>query len=192
MSAQVDMEIEAKLKVTDHKRIREKLTEHGGHYVSRVKETNHIFDKTDRSLLASDQGLRVRVCRNEQGQQVSATLTYKGPRLAGEHKKREELQTMLDDPEATRSLLQRLGFVEFICFEKWRETWQLHGGQVELDELPYLGHYVEIEADDEERIRRIQKDLGLGSETHLRDTYIHMLVDYCRDRDVSLSHIAFS
>jgi adenylate cyclase class 2 len=186
------MEIEAKFKVEDHKRIREKLTEHGGHYIRRVHETNHIYDKTDRSLMASDQGLRVRSCTDEHGKLVSATLTYKGPRLAGEHKKREELQTVVDDPESARKMLQRLGFMEYICFEKWRETWHLHGGQVELDELPYLGHYVEIEADDPERIRKIQEDLGLGTETHQRDTYIHMLVDYCRDRSVSLSDITFT
>jgi len=88
-------------------------------------------------------------------------------------------------------ILAALGFIEAIRFEKRRETWQLDGCHVELDEVPHLGCYVEIEGPDEPTIRRIQADLGLADRPFILSSYIALLVKYCRAHDLPTTSILF-
>src|SRR4051812_8406116 len=74
------VEIEAKIKVDDLAPTRARLQEAGAKFVADRFEVNAIFDTDDRSLLAADKGLRVRVARNEKTNEQSVTLTFKGPR----------------------------------------------------------------------------------------------------------------
>src|SRR5512139_1086939 len=126
------VEVEAKIKVDSHEAVLERLTALRAMRICRVLETNHIFDSPDRSLLSGGRGLRVRICRAEEGDDPPATLTYKGPRIQGPLKTREEIEVALDDGEAGRELIEALGFVEVLCFEKRRETWRLGDCTVEL------------------------------------------------------------
>ena len=186
------LEVEAKFKVDSHDAVRERLTALGADPLGRVLETNHIFDDAGRTLLAGGRGLRIRTCRADRGDDPPATMTYKGPRQPGPLKTREEIEITLDDPAAGRVLLERLGFIEAVRFEKRRESWRLEGGQVELDELPYLGRYIEIEAPDEPAVRRIQKLIGLAGRETIRASYIALLVNHCRQHHLPADRIAFT
>ncbi len=119
-------------------------------------------------------------------------MTYKGPRQPGPLKKREEVQISLDDPDAARTILDRLGFVEVVCFEKRRESWRLGDCLIELDEVPHLGCYVEIEGPDEPSIRQAQETLGLADSEMIRHTYIALLVEHCRHNDLPADRITFT
>lgn len=185
------VEIEAKFKVDSHDAIRAALPETGAERLGRVLETNHIFDNKTRTLLSSGQGLRVRHCRAEDGDDPPATLTYKGPRQPGPMKTREEIEVRLDDPAAGRMLLERLGFVEAVRFEKRRESWRLGDCRIELDEVPHLGCYVEIEGPDESAICRAQEKLGLGKCEIIRASYIALLVEYCQAAGLPCDRITF-
>jgi len=185
------IELEAKIKVDSHDAVRARLVERGADRLGCVLETNHIFDDAEGTLLAGDRGLRIRTCHRQQGQSPPPTMTYKGPRQPGPLKQREEIQITLDDPDKGRGLLEALGFVEVLCFEKRRESWRLHPCRVELDELPYLGRYVEIEGPSEQEVRRAWESLGLGGPTPIRDSYVHLLVGYCRQRGMSPTAITF-
>lgn len=186
------LEIEAKLKVEDHQPLRDRLIALGARCSSRVVETNHIFDGQDRSLLAGGRGLRVRECRPVDGQKPAATLTYKGPRRDAEYKQREEIEIAVDPPAEALALLTALGFVEILCFEKRRETWRLNDCLIELDELPYLGRFVEIEAPRAEEVKRMQELLELGGAGHIRDSYVALLARYCRENHLNNNKIVFS
>ncbi|NLX22032.1 MAG: class IV adenylate cyclase [Phycisphaerae bacterium] len=183
-------EIEAKLKVEDHETVRQRLIVAGATCQGRVVETNRLFDTPDGRLRRGERGLRVRSCRRESGQAPEPTLTYKGPPDTSPYKSREEIQISLDDAAAAASLLAALGFVEFICFEKRRETWLLDDCHVELDEVPHLGCYVEIEGPDEAAIGRVRQRLGLDRCPHVRPSYVALLVDYCRGRNLSMTALA--
>ena len=185
------LEIEAKLKVDSHESVRDKLRAAGASRLGRVLETNRIFDNADRSLLAGDRGLRVRTTQTQTHRNAGATLTYKGPRQASAFKSRQEIQIQVDDPMEAQHLLEALGFVEAVRFEKRRESWQLGPCRIELDEVPHLGTYIEIEGPDEASVSRVQNDLGLGDLPHVRKSYIALLANHCRQHNLPLLAVTF-
>ena len=185
------LEVEVKLKIDSHESVRERLKVLEAKYLGRVLETNHIFDTSDRTLQAADKGLRVRVCRTDTGQIERATLTVKGPRIDSAFKSRHEIDTTVGDPEAMLAMLDELGFVEAVRFEKWRESWQQDACRIELDELPHLGRYVEIEGPDEVAIHEMQRLVGLANLSHEPKGYVALLVDYCRGHDLPSVPIRF-
>jgi len=185
------LEIEAKVKVDSHAATRARLAELGATCTSNVLESNCIFDRPDDSLLAKGCGLRVRHCEALTGQAPAPTVTYKGPRLASELKLREEINVTVDDADQATAMLEALGFRRVLHFEKRRESWRLDDCAIELDTVPHLGSYVEIEGPDESSVRRAQERLGFGGQEMIRDSYIALLVDYCRERDLPTSCITF-
>src|SRR5690606_38713671 len=110
-----------------------------------VMETNLFFDTPDRSLQSADRGLRLRVNRNIDTDECSIVITHKGPRREGAFKARQETELRVGDADDAAALLEALGFVRTLTFEKRRERWELDGCGVELDELPRIGSFVEIE-----------------------------------------------
>ncbi len=185
------VEVEAKIKVDSHESVLERLNALRAMRICRVLETNHIFDSPDRSLLSGGRGLRVRICQAEQGEGPPATLTYKGPRIQGPLKTREEIEVALDDGEAGRELIEALGFIEVLCFEKRRETWRLGDCTIELDEVPHLGRFIEIEGPDEAAVVQAQRALGFGDCETVRRSYISLLVEHCRNNGLAIDRIAF-
>jgi len=185
------LEIEAKIKVDSHEPIRDRLKELGAKYTSLLHESNHIFDNKERTLLSSGQGLRVRVCRELDGTHAESTVTFKGPLHDGELKIREEINFCTDDAEATCELLQSLGYIEYLFFEKRRESWRLDNCLIELDEVPHIGSHIEIEGPDAEQVYRIQEALGLSNLPTINKSYISLLVEYCKKHDKPISPITF-
>jgi adenylate cyclase class 2 len=184
-------ELELKVKVDGHESARSKLAELGAECLGRVLETNHIYDDPDRTLLAGGRGIRIRTCEAEEGGSRLPTLTYKGKRKPGPFKHRREIQVELDDGEAGRAILEKIGFVEAVRFEKWRETWQLGECLVELDEVPYLGCYIEIEGPDEDTIHNARDILGLDDLETVRKNYIALLTDHCKANNLPADLITF-
>jgi len=82
-------------------------------------EDNWLFDTPTRSLLASNQALRVRL-RDDVSH---ATLTHKGPPTetsAGQMKVREEIELTVSDGPALMRLLGKLGFEKTFRYQKFR------------------------------------------------------------------------
>lgn len=184
-------EVEIKLKVDTHELLRTRLQQLGAEPLGRVLEINRILDNAERTMLATDRGLRVRECRDENGALVRAMLTFKGPRQPGKIKRREEIELTIDDPATAADLLEQLGFREAVRFEKRRETWRLGECLVELDEVPYLGAFVEIEGPEEGRIEQIRGPLGLADTPLVRSSYIGLLVRHCQAHGLPFANIAF-
>lgn len=186
------VEIEAKLKVDSHEEIRRRLRGASAERVGCVLETNAIFDDTERSLLESGRGLRVRRFDAIDGPARPATLTYKGPKLPGELKTREEIELTVSDADGAASLLTALGYVRAVGFQKRRETWTLGDCHVELDELPYLGCYIEVEGPDADAVHDVLQRLGLADRPVITDSYIALLVDHCRRHGLAVDRIGFA
>ena len=177
----MSVEIEAKLKVDNHDAARQKLRELGAVPAGRRLEINALFDTDDRSLRACDKGLRVRVRRNLEDGTEDAFLTFKGPQQPGHFKNREEIETGIEDAEALVALLSALGYKRIASFEKRRESWELSGCKIELDEVPRLGCFVEIEGPGEEAISDVQAKLGLARVASVRSSYMALLTDYLQE-----------
>lgn len=178
-------EIEAKIRVESHDPIRERLRALGAACDGCVLEQNWIYDLPDGSLRDRDVGLRLRRAIDEDGEERSATMTVKGPVSSGEFKSREEVETRIDNTATAARMLELLGFVMILSYQKRRESWLLEDCRVELDEPPHVGLFVEIEGPTEAAIRKVQSDLGLAGAAHVRSSYVAMMWEYCRREGVA-------
>ncbi len=189
-------EIEAKIKVPDLAAVRRKLQAAGATRTGKELETNNFFDTPDRSLQSSDKGLRIRVAVDETGKS-HCTVTMKGPLQKAQFKTREETEFSADRPEAVRKMLENLGYQLTLSFEKRRETWAFSGCEVALDEVPYLGTYVEIEgksASDEAAARDVtaaREALGLADLPLIYTGYISLLASYLKQHQINTRLVRF-
>ncbi len=181
----MDHEIEAKFRVADFDGLRRRLVAAGGRFQGSFLQTDRYFDAVGNDLRKSDCGLRIRTFRVEEApdggvsQDTRPQLTFKGPRQGhADLKIREELQTHVDDAEMLCRILRGLGLHLNLLVEKRRATYHLDACVVELDELPVIGRFVEIEAPRSEQIATVCDRLELAYEP-LTDSYLHLLEEAC-------------
>ena len=166
------VEIEAKIKVSDHDGLRERLEKLGAVCQGEQLETNIYFDMADSQLRKGDRALRLRCVGGEY------TLAYKGPAQPSKFKQREEIQTGVADGPALVKLLGEVGFEQSLVFEKRRESWVLDECCVELDVLPLLGTFVEVEGPSEAAIGKVVEKLGLAGADLVNGAYPILLREY--------------
>lgn len=177
-------ELEAKFRVEGFARVRRALRAAGAVYRGTAILTDEFFDTPDRELYREDRGLRlrrVRILRGGKGGLKSGwVLTYKGPRKTSRTAKvRREIETRVDDGGALGEVLRASGMEVFLRIEKRRTSYKLARCLIELDELPELGRFVEIEAPSEAALDAARRKLGLCAEP-ITDTYPHMIAAHRR------------
>jgi adenylate cyclase class 2 len=177
----MSIEIEAKIKVEDFEAVRRRLMQSGARRVGAVLETNSFFDTPAGTLVAADKGLRLRRTRDLTTSEEHFIITVKGPQRQGPFKSREEAEVNVDNGDRAADVLKALGFVPTLTFEKRRESFELGGCKIELDELPILGRFVEIEGPGEDAIARVRETLGLAERPPIKTGYIGMLAKHLRD-----------
>jgi adenylate cyclase class 2 len=170
------VEIEAKMKVADLAVVKQRLIGCGATLIGEFLERNTFFDTEDRSLLAADEGLRLRQNHDLNTGKTVCIITFKGPRQHGQLKSREETETTVGSFTEAAHLLERMGFTRVLSFEKRRDSWSLNGCEVELDNLPRLGPFVEIEGPRDETVLKVREMLQLTDRPLVRASYIAMLM----------------
>ncbi len=176
------IEIEVKFRVSDPAAMREALRAAGAKPAGEVLEHNTYFDTPDGELRADDCGLRIRTTQTPAGQ-TRHILTFKGPRREGPLKIRPEEEVSVETPGAAAAVLADLDYHRTLCFNKRRQSFQLGGARIELDELPELGFFLEIEADDERTLLAARDRLGLADEPTVTDTYIALVAEHLAGTD---------
>jgi adenylate cyclase class 2 len=179
------VEIEAKMKVPDFAPVRTRLKSAGAKPQGTVLETNTFFDTEDRSLLAKDQGLRLRHQKNSESGEEKSIITFKGPRLHGALKSREERELTVGSPKDAMALLESLRFSRVLTFQKKRETWLLSDCHVELDEVPHIGTFVEIEGPGEKAVLEVRDRLHLTDRPLIKASYIALLMAHLQERGIN-------
>lgn len=108
-----------------------------------------------------------------------AIMTYKErlPTASAIKHQREE-ETRVENPNALAAILEALGFVPALVYEKRRETWRLAGAIVVIDELPF-GLFAEIEG-EEKAIKDAERLLGLEDAEAEMATYPQLTEQYGR------------
>ncbi|MFW6133331.1 MAG: class IV adenylate cyclase [Planctomycetota bacterium] len=176
-------EIEAKFKVDAFERVRRVLRREGAEYVATVLQTDTYYDTGEGMLRGRDCGLRIRelrcLRRGESPVDTRPLLTAKGPVKPGaapnrSAKVRREVQTHLDNPDAVRELFEAMGLQRSLTVQKRRATYRLGRCLIELDELPVVGRYVEVEAPGEEALDAMRRRLRLPGEP-ITDHYVNLL-----------------
>ncbi|HTW93825.1 MAG TPA: class IV adenylate cyclase [Tepidisphaeraceae bacterium] len=179
------LEIEAKMKVDDLQTIRLRLEAAGAVLEGQVMETNTFFDTPDGKLRQEDKGLRLRANCDHADGEVTHVVTFKGPRQPGALKTRPETEFTVDDPHAAAELFESLGYGKTLTFQKRRQTWQYLGCKVELDELPHLGVFVEVEGPTPEKVMHARQALGLADQPIIKTGYIALLMNYLTEHHIA-------
>lgn len=185
------VEIEAKMKVERLDAVRDRLKEVGAAFDGDALETNVFFDTEDRGLLAGDRGLRLRTAEAKPSGAKTNTITYKGPRLHGPLKSRDERELDVADPDDAANLLEALGYLRVLSFQKRRQSWAFGGCKVELDELPHLGVYVEIEGSSEAEVMKVRETLQLNDRPLVKASYIALLMTYLQEHHIKDRVVTF-
>jgi predicted adenylyl cyclase CyaB len=175
-------ETECKIAVADFKPIEARLEELRAEPHGEFLQDDRFFDTPQERLLGADQGLRLRsvVRKDQEGAATAHILTYKGARQPGLLKQREEIEAGVSDPQAMVDVLDRLGFTLMLRLQKRRKRYKLGGCWVELDTVPLLGRFVEVEGPDGEAIAQVAKGLGLDLSQSITDSYASLLMAQAR------------
>lgn len=204
-------EKEAKFKVENHRALLASLKKTRAEFLGKFLQTDLYFDKPDGSLRAGDNGLRIRtmeplVLPRHAGKRASGSkslragedlrpqITFKGPRQPGKIKIRPEFQTYLDDAAPMLQILRAAGLITILTIQKRRASYRLRTPRgpcrIELDELPYLGTFVEVEGPSEEAIAAACKKLELLGESILVG-YTTLAARYCVQNGLDASRVVF-
>lgn len=100
----------------------------------------------------------------------SAILTFKERLPSSDSiKQQREDETSLGNAEAMEAILDALGFVPRLIYEKRRATWKLGEAEIVIDELPF-GLFMEIEGPETE-IKSIEQKLAIKGLRAEHSTY---------------------
>ena len=171
-----NQEIEAKFPVKDLRKIQELLEFHQAELLmDKSYEHNILLDTPTNELLAENARLRLRKEGSE------SILTYKRTRKNENNiAYREEIETRVDHFENTRLILNRLGFLTFFEYEKYRSTYRLGATTIMLDETP-TGFYLEIEGPDEETIHRTASLLEIDWNQRTDKSYLQVFQEWAAE-----------
>ena len=188
-------ETEAKFKVKSFSAVRRALRAEGGEYLGTVLQTDRYLDTASRSLLNSDTAVRVRTVKvlrsPPHGQDRRPLLTFKGPIARGKRsKRRREIQTRVDDGAAVVEILRSVGLTRSLMVQKRRASYRMGRCLVELDELPLIGRFVEIEGPNTEKIEAARRKLKLEGKA-ITDHYLSLLAAGCKRAGRQCGEITF-
>ena len=172
-------EIEAKVKIADPEAFGRRMAAHGPPAAGPALEVNRLFDDGAGALRRAGSALRLREERPlTAGAPVRATLTFKGKRRKSCMKRRPEFETAVESAGQMTAILQALGLAEVFRYEKRRTTWHVGECEVVLDDVPYLGWFVEVEGPTEQAVLGCLADLGLADQPILKRSYICLLAEH--------------
>ena len=187
----IPSEIEIKLRVVDFTGVRAALVSAGAQALGTDRELNMFFDRPDKSLRADGAGLRLRWVWHNQAMEPQALLTWKGRPVSSVMHHRPSLDITVAPPEQMVALLEILGFERTLAFEKLRESWRLNTSRIELDQLPNLGNFVEIEGPTEAAVLVTQGILNLLDRPIEPQTYIALVEQQLHDHPVDDNTLRF-
>lgn len=180
------LEKEVKFYITDLAALKDRLLAVGATQTqARTREVNYRFDTSDGQLARSGRALRLRQDRR-------TILTFKGPtKMEGGVRVRPEYETVVDDLNAARAILEGLGYVQTVSYEKWRAVYQYNGLEITLDELPY-GNFTEIEGTDTAAIQTTARQLSLDWATRIQGSYLELFAHMKKTRNLAMNDLTFS
>lgn len=158
-------ELELKFLEVDKGEIVEKLEKIGARLLVDGVLRTVYFDTADRKIMKSNELLRLRTFGDK------LELCWKdNMRIEDGCKVYDEIETYVSDFDATVKILENLGFVQAISFEKKRTEYMLDDGtKFEIDEFPGVPVFVEVEAISSRRIEEVAAtfDLNKYERSHL-------------------------
>jgi adenylate cyclase, class 2 len=179
-------EIEVKFLLEDLPAMRQRLVALGATLSTpRTYEENLLFDTPDAQFRQQGRLLRLRRDRRNR-------ITYKEPTAHNDldFKIMQEYEIEVSDFAQAHAMLAKLGFVQVLRFEKYRETFTYQNAEIVLDEVPF-GTFMEIEA-SQEGIRALVSALDLAFATRLVSSYVDIFDAVCTTYSLPTTDITFA
>ncbi|MGG7178042.1 class IV adenylate cyclase [Clostridium paraputrificum] len=156
-------ELETRIIKIDVANIRKTLIEKGGKKVKEENQVNDIYDFEDCRLLSAKGYARIRTIEDLIHNKEIIYMTTKKMISQEKFKEMEENEVLVDDKKAAEGIFAALGLKLNHSVKKYRESYQLEDGLVEIDIndtnfCPFP--YIEIETDSEEKLERVVNLLG--------------------------------
>jgi adenylate cyclase class 2 len=181
-------EVEMKFRGADHAALALRLAELGGRAGGEVEQVDIYLAHPSRDFRETDEALRLRRDGAEN------RVTYKGPKLAGPTKTREEVELTYEaGPDALAQmerLFVNLGFRPVATVRKTRIPYRLEFEgrpmEVGLDSVDGLGVFAEVEAiargpadlpEAQQFVLELAGRLGLGADQVETRSYLRMLLE---------------
>ena len=169
------LEKEIKAKITGKPEIIVKKLHELGFKLSGIKhQVDVYYSHPCFNFKERDEALRLRYENGE------AFLTYKGPRLSGQIKIREEIEMKTSEPDKIHEILKHLGFRILAEVRKERKEFTSQGDKklkVLLDYIEDLGYFLEIESENERQIYEIYSKLEKYGLRIVQKTYLEMILE---------------
>lgn len=185
MAARAADEVEIKIALSDQKSFVRRLKSAGFVLQTpRTLESNILYDFPDGRLRKRGELIRVR----QYGRVW--TVTFKGPGKTGRHKRREEIESKVEDGRALELMLIRLGMSRSFAYEKYRSEWTDGRGQVVVDETP-IGTFAEIEG-PAKWIDRTAVRLGISRDQYITGSYAELFAVWKRRTRSAAAEMTFA
>ena len=181
------MEIESKFKVSSPDDIRSRLARIGARLLSRELEKDTYYAVPPGSRLTA---IRLRAS-GDKGLFTIKTRPDEGFARTPGVKALEETEVEISDAGLFARMLRMLGFEPRFRKEKVRESYVWRDVPIFLDELPFLGFHLEIEA-PEDGIREAAAALGLDWAEASAETYLAIFTRYKNERGLPDLELVFS
>jgi predicted adenylyl cyclase CyaB len=153
-------EVELKAVVDDLAARRERLENAGAILEYEVMLLDRRYDFESAELSTHDEVLRLRTY--VAGGSVKCYLDWKGPtEVRDVYKTREEISTRVEDADALREILARLGFVVTMAIDREIAQYKVHGATVRFETYPRMDVLVEVEGQPGE-IEQAIEALGIA------------------------------
>jgi predicted adenylyl cyclase CyaB len=167
----MSQEIETKFKLASPGEMRKGLKKIGAKLISKGLERDIYY--------AVPVSLRLSVIRLRAiGKKGLFTLKSGGSGMnEGPYKIRRERETGIDNAGMFETMLKALGLQVRFRKEKLRETYAWQDAKICIDQLPYIGWYVEIEAPKAD-IRKLAGLFGLDMQKAMSDNYMQLFKYY--------------
>lgn len=172
-------ELELKARVTDLAGLRRALRAAGARLEFRGRMTDRRYDRA-RELTRRDHVLRLRVYQPAGRRRAHTVLAWKGPASARRgYRHRSELEFAVSDPDALRSLLERLRYRVTLVIERRVEVFRLGGAMLRLERFPRMDTLLEVEGPAAAMERAI-KAIGLPRQQFLSESLPYFTRAYRR------------
>ncbi|HEV8601092.1 MAG TPA: class IV adenylate cyclase [Patescibacteria group bacterium] len=173
-------EIEIKIKLADSANLIKKVESLGGKKRPENFEHDTMYDD-GKGFFDNERVLRLRKATN------GNLLTYKEKDIGDHHDnllKRTEIQTKVDDCSQMDAILRKLGFIPYRIKEKISTEYELDGFILDFHKIPFLGDFLEIEA-DEDKLPAILAKIGFSLNDGINKNYTKLFFEFCDQNGLS-------
>lgn len=164
-----DREVEIKFRIDDIEALTTSLQAARFRLITpRTHEVNTLFDQPGGKLRRRGALLRLR----EYGPRWTLTYKDRSGKQSGRHKSRREIETQVEDGEATARIIEAVGFSPSFRYEKFRSEWADSHGHVVIDETP-IGNFGEIEG-EAKWIDSTARNLNISVKSYIKESYAEL------------------